>query len=308
MKWEKKGLIYSPPFDGSWRDNSALTPTAFLLNNDIIRVYASFRDVSGVGRIGYVDLEANNPANIIKVSQRPVLDIGSDGMFDDNGVILGDVIRVGDEIYMYYVGFQLVKKAKFLAYTGLAISTDDGDSFVRYSECPVLDRDDEGKYIRAVHSVLYENNKFRIWYAVGNAWESINGVDFPRYDINYTETEDAWNVPSGCKAICNDKNNFEYRIGRPRVYKLGKKYVMNFTYGTTDGRYMAGQALSDDALNWQRCDETLGIELSSDGWDSKHLSYPSVLTTKQGKTYMFYNGNDMGKLGFGYAELVKYTL
>ena len=36
-------------------------------------------------------------------------------MFDDNGVILGYLIKVGNKIYMYYVGFQLVKKSKFLA-------------------------------------------------------------------------------------------------------------------------------------------------------------------------------------------------
>ena len=61
MSWKKQGLVYSPPFDGSWRDNSALTPTPILLNSETIRVFASFRDVSGTGRIGYVDLDAENP-------------------------------------------------------------------------------------------------------------------------------------------------------------------------------------------------------------------------------------------------------
>jgi len=28
-----------------------------------------------------------------------------------------------------------------------------------------------------------------------------------------------------------------------------------------------------------------------------------VLTTNKGKTFMFYNGNDMGRDGFGYAVL-----
>ena len=110
MKWQKKGLVYTPPKDNSWKHNSALTPTAFLLGENIIRVYASFRDTQGIGRIGYVDVDANNPSNIIKISNKPVLDIGKDGMFDDNGVILGDIIRVENKIYMYYVGFQLVKK------------------------------------------------------------------------------------------------------------------------------------------------------------------------------------------------------
>lgn len=305
MKWEKKGLVYTPPLDGSWRDNSALTPTAFLLNDTTIRNYVSFRDEQGIGRIGYIDVDSSFPSKILKISEKPVLDIGLDGMFDDNGVILGDLIRVRNEIYMYYVGFQLVKKSKFLAYSGLAISSDDGETFVRYKKTPILDREDEALYIRAIHSVIYEDNKFKIWYATGNGWENIDGIDYPQYDINYIESNDGIHFQnSGLKCIENNKKNLEYRIGRPRVYKDQNLYIMNFTYGTTDGRYIAGQASSKDGINWDRDDEALGIELSKVGWDSIHLSYPSIIQVKE-KKYMFYNGNNMGQDGFGYAELVK---
>ena len=86
------------------------------LTDDIIRVYGAFRDNQGIGRIGYVDVSAANPACIVKISKKPVLDIGQDGCFDDNGVILGDVLRVKDKIYMFYVAFQHVQKAKFYAF------------------------------------------------------------------------------------------------------------------------------------------------------------------------------------------------
>ena len=305
MKWDKKGLIYTPSKDKSWKDNSALTPTAYLLNEETIRIYTSFRDTKGVGRIGYLDLDASNPSNIINISDNPVLDIGRNGVFDDSGVILGDLIRVKDSIYMYYVGFQKVEKAKFLAYTGLAISQDNGETFSRYSECPVLDRADEALYIRAIHSVIYEDSKFKIWYATGSGWENIDNIDYPQYDINYIESDDGILFSNqGIKCIENNLSNKEYRIGRPRVYKKGNKYIMNFTYGTTDGRYIAGQAESIDGINWSRDDSLLGIELADKGWDSIHLSYPSIIKTKYG-TYMFYNGNNMGVDGFGYAELVE---
>jgi len=305
MKWEKKGLVYTPPKDGSWKDNSALTPTAFLLDENIIRIYASFRDTQGVGRIGYVDLDAKNPSNILKISDKPVLDIGKDGMFDDNGVILGDIIRIDNKIYMYYVGFQLVKKSKFLAYSGLAISEDNGETFKKYKNTPIMDREDEALYIRAIHSVIFEDNKFKVWYATGNGWENIDGVDYPKYDINYIESENGIHFKeNGIKCIENNKSNLEYRIGRPRVYKKNDIYIMNFTYGTTDGRYMTGQAISSDGINWERNDKNLGVELSKEGWDSIHLSYPSIVATLD-RTYMFYNGNNMGQDGFGYAELIE---
>jgi len=143
-----------------------------------------------------------------------------------------------------------------------------------------------------------------VWYAVGNGWGKIEGISYPQYDINYVESTDGFSFGPGIKAIKNDPINREYRIGRPRVYRSNDRYIMNFTYGTTDGRYLAGQAISDDGIKWTRKDSEIGISTSVNGWDSKHISYPCILKVNSGKTYMFYNGNHMGKYGFGYAELV----
>jgi hypothetical protein len=304
MKWKNKGLVYSPSCQNDWRNNSALTPTALLLDENRIRVYSSFRDTEGIGRIGFVDLNANNPSEILRVSEYPVLDVGNLGMFDDNGVILGEVLKVDDKIYMYYIGFQLVKGVKFLAFTGLAISVDNGETFKRLKNTPILDREEEGIFIRAVHSVIYEDGKFKIWYSTGNGWEIINNSPYPKYDINYFESVDGIHFPDkGVKCLMNDKKNFEYRIGRPRVYKFNEGYIMNFTFGTTDGRYVAGQASSFDGINWHRDDAELGFEPSEFGCDSNNVIYPSIVSTES-KTYMFYNGKNFGKDGFGYAELI----
>jgi len=116
MNWTKRGVLYSSPFDGSWRDNSALTPTLLDMGSNVLRIYVGMRDSLGVSRIGYIDVSKNNPSEVLKISENPVLDVGEKGCFDDNGVILGDVLRVGEEIWMYYVGFQKVKNVKFLAF------------------------------------------------------------------------------------------------------------------------------------------------------------------------------------------------
>src|ERR1700722_10031135 len=121
--WRKMGLIYAPDGRTSWAAHSALTPTPVLLD-EVIRIFVGFRDRDGVSRIGFVDVDAGNPACIVGVSITPVLDVGGPGAFDDNGVILGDIIQDGDQWRMYYVGFQLVAGVKFLAFTGLAVSHD----------------------------------------------------------------------------------------------------------------------------------------------------------------------------------------
>lgn len=306
MKWEKKGLIYCPDENSpEWMDNSVLTPQPFLLTEDIIRVYGSFRDKDGAGRIGYVDVDAKNPSRILKISETPVLDIGENGCFDDNGMILGDVLRVHDKIYMYYVAFQLVKKAKFFAFSGLAISEDGGETFTRRGKAPVLDRSEEGIFGRCIHTVLFDQNKFRVWYSVIYDWTFINGIPYPTYDIKYIESENGVDFPKvGIQCLkCNEN---EYRIGRPRVRKLPNgKYEMRYTSDTYSKEYRSGYAESDDGIHWVRKDELSGLHPSGGtAWDSDEACYPVVCETKYG-TYMFYDGNGMGKTGFGYAKRVE---
>jgi hypothetical protein len=301
-QWRKCGLVFDTARDGvgGWMQHSALTPTPWRLNDELIRVFAGFRDVDGVSRIGYVDVRADDPAVVVRVSAQPALDIGRAGCFDDNGMILGDVIDRPDGLYMFYVGFQRVARAKFLAFTGLAISTDGGESFERTQETPLLDRAPGRSTIAAVHAVLRENDRWRLWYAVGNDWEIIDGQPYPRYHIRHVETGDLQRIDRDDQ-VCLLPQGSEYRIGRPRVYRLHDGYVMYFTRGNVHGDYLPGMARSHDGVAWERCDEQLGIGLSESGWDSCTLCYPALIPVGD-HLLMFYNGNDMGVDGFGVAE------
>ena len=50
-------------------------------------------------------------------------------------------------------------------------------------------------------------------------------------------------------------------------------------------------------------DEELNFHPSPDGWDNKWVSYGALFTVNN-ITYMVYNGNEMGKDGFGIAKLI----
>ena len=300
--WTKRGLVFDVARDGvgGWMQHAALTPTPYRLSAQVLRVYAGFRDAQGVSRIGYVDVRADAPTQIVSVSKQPVLDLGRDGCFDDNGMILGDVVAGPDGLYMFYVGFQRVAKAKFLAFTGLAVSRDGGESFQRRQETPLLDRAPGRSTIAAVHSARYEDGRWRLWYAVGDDWETIGGQPYPRYHIRYAETDDLRSIPSD-DVVCLRPRDDEYRIGRPRVYRLGDRYLMYFTRGDTHGGYFPGIAFSGDGMQWERDDSQLGLQLSEYGWDAQTLCYPALIQ-QHDRVLMFYNGNAMGRDGFGLAE------
>lgn len=300
--WRKQGLVFDTRRDGvgGWMAHSALTPTPHRLDADTLRIFAGFRDDDGVSRIGYVDVRADEPTRVVRVSKEPVLDIGRPGCFDDHGVILGDVVSTPGGLYMFYVGFQRVARAKFLAFTGLAISHDGGEVFHRVQDTPILDRAPGRSMIAAVHSAARENGQWRLWYAAGDDWEAIDGAPFPRYHIRHLAAADLSQLPATDDA-CLLPRGSEYRIGRPRVYRTGDGYVMYFTRGNTTGEYFPGVAFSDDGTAWQRDDDALGLSLSDAGWDSRVICYPTLIRQGQ-RMLMFYNGNDMGVDGFGVAD------
>ncbi len=299
--WRKHGLIFDTARQGAggWMRHSALTPTPWRMDEATIRVYAGFRDDEGVSRIGYVDVLAEDPTVVLRVSRQPVLDVGRGGCFDDNGMILGDVVDAPGGLHLFYVGFQQVARAKFLAFTGLAISIDGGEHFERVQETPILDRAPGRSTIAAVHTAMFDGTQWRLWYAVGDDWEWIDGRPFPRYHIRCVTTRDLTDIPRDDR-ICLLPRNSEYRIGRPRVYRMGEGYAMLFTRGNVTGEYLPGMAFSDDGLAWVRRDEALDIGLSRDGWDSRTLCYPALIS-RGDDVLMFYNGNDMGRDGFGVA-------
>jgi predicted GH43/DUF377 family glycosyl hydrolase len=129
MKWSKQRLIYAPDGSLPWARKYAYPPSPLLMNDNVLRIYLAFCDRNMVGRAGYVDVDADNPSIIRRVSSEPVLDIGVPGAFDEDGVVPTSVIRVGDLIYMYYVGYQLGYQVRYFQFQGLAISADGGQSF-----------------------------------------------------------------------------------------------------------------------------------------------------------------------------------
>ena len=54
----------------------------------------------------------------------------------------------------------------------------------------------------------------------------------------------------------------------------------------------------------KRNDSLAGIDVSDEGWDSEMISYPHVFEL-DGNVYMFYLGNQVGRMGFGLAILEK---
>jgi len=305
LKWIKKGLVWGPDGSKSWARHSALQPTPLVLD-DRIRVFAGVRDDEGIGRVIFVDVDRRDPARVLRVADQPVLDIGEPGCFDDNGVVPCAAVRRDDgRIFLYYAGYQIPKKAKFLAFGGLAISTDDGESFQRYSEVPVVDRAPGEVLFKATHCVLFDEGVWKMWYSAGSGFiKTESGYPLPKYGTRYVESHDGI-YPDGPGVDCFVVDDFEYRHGRASVIRTGDLYRIFFVWANTTSGLRLGYAESADGRRWVRNDAALNLEPSETGFDSRQLSYPNIVRAGD-KFYLFYNGNDYGREGFGCAELVSW--
>jgi hypothetical protein len=302
MKWLKKGLIYVPDGSLPWAKKYAYPPIPLRMNDNVLRIYLAFCDDNMVGRAGYVDVDADDPSRVLCVSQEPVLDIGVPGAFDENGVVPTSIIHVGDQIFMYYVGYQLGYKVRYFQLQGLAISDDGGASFTRYSRVPVLDRSDAELLNRCSAFVMHDGEVFRMWYVAGSEWITTRGKTLPTYNMRYLESPDGkiWGKQG---RLCLDfQDDNEHALGRPWVIKEQNLYRMFYSVRTRRSGYRLGYAESADGENWERKDAEVGIDVSPDGWDSEMTAYSSIYRHRD-RTYMFYNGNNCGETGFGYAVL-----
>ncbi len=54
------------------------------------------------------------------------------------------------------------------------------------------------------------------------------------------------------------------------------------------------------SIDWTRDDAKAGIDVSDEGWDAEMISYPHVFEL-DGKTYLAYLGDQVGRFGFGLA-------
>lgn len=307
MKFEKKGLIFKADKETYWWKSHTQSPVCLLMGEKI-RIFLGCIGEDDIVRIGYIDVKADNPKEILKVSQTPLLDLGEPGMFDDNGVFPASAVMHNNKIYLYYTGFQECKKIRYCMFGGLAISEDNGKIFNRVSQSPITDRSDEGLFFRGGPSVLFEDNKFKVFYSAGSDWIEAGGKLLrPCYNIFHAESTDGINFPTkGTQCLSYSSEKGEHGIGRPLIKKIGEKYRLFFCVRKLDMKYSMGYAESEDCINWTRADEKMDMHHSNEGWDSEMIYFPSVLEYGE-KAYMFYSGNNYGEGGLGYAECLNFS-
>lgn len=311
-KWIKFGCLFDISKD--WGADYGYTyshkPTPILLDDNTIRVYYGFRGELNRTRTSFVDFDAKD-LSIKYVHKEIVLDLGKIGTFDDAGAQVCSVVRVNDKtVYMYYIGWNTSTTVAYRNSLGLAISHDNGVTFERAYEGPILERYLDEPYHIGASDIRNEDGTWKMWYNSGNGYKVIDGKPEYTVHIKYATSEDGiiWHRKN---IVCIERNTETEVVVRPSVIFLDGKYRMFYSRrdvkdfrSNRDNSYKMGYAESLEGINWERLDNVPSIKVSDNlnDWDSQMIAYPYILNV-HGRLIAFYNGNTFGKTGFGAAIL-----
>jgi predicted GH43/DUF377 family glycosyl hydrolase len=314
FRWTKLGKVFAPQdVEGRpWLKEYAQAPATLVLE-DVVRVYFSCRppaDSSGqyVSYSAYVDLDRSDLFRIVRVAPRPILTLGRRGTFDEFGTYPVSVIDDGDDVLAYYGGWTRCESVPFNVAIGCARSTDGGETFVRLGDGPVLGHSLDEPFVVGGPKVRRFGDLWYLFYIAGRKWKVAEGRPEPVYKIRMATSRDgvAWRKRN--QDLIESRIEEDEAQASPDVFYAGGKYHMFFSYrrsvdyrGKENG-YRIGYASSPDLSIWTRDDTRVGIGVSPEGWDSEMISYPHVFEV-DGKTYLAYLGDHVGKYGFGLAVL-----
>jgi hypothetical protein len=315
MKWKKIGKLFDPT-DYKLANNCveyAQSPQP-LIFNDFVRIYFSTREKEQTGKylshVAFIDI-TKEFRKIINISTDTVITLGGLGCFDEHGIFPFNVLRDKDRVLAYTTGWNRKVSVSVDASIGLAISKDNGLTFQKVTEGPVLSPSLHEPFLIGDASVALFGDTYHMWYIHGTKWAMFTNSEAPDrvYKIAHATSHDGISWQREGKQIITDKLGPDECQALPTVIFMNDRYHMFFCYRQPDGfrenrdkGYRIGYAYSGNLKNWIRDDNNAGIDVSKEGWDSDMLCYPHVFLC-DGNVYMLYNGNEFGRFGFGLAVL-----
>ena len=315
MKWIKLKKIFDPTQQvlNDKIVEYAQSPQV-LQFDDFFRIYFSTRerDSSGkfISHIAFIDIDKQFE-KIIQISNKPVLPQGELGCYDEHGIFPLNILREGDTILGFISGWSRRISVDVETSIGLAFSYDNGLTFQRCGNGPILGASLEEPFLVGDPFVLKLDEIYHMWYIYGIRWlrNPENEVRERVYKIGQATSKDKINWIKTNKQIIDDKINPDECQALPTVVFHKGKYHMFFCYRHAIGfrndpvkSYKIGYAWSVNALDWNRDDEEGGLSVTEGSWDSEMMCYPHVFKCDD-SVYLLYNGNSFGKFGFGIAKL-----
>lgn len=193
--WQKQGQIYQ---------TRAQCPTVLKTTNEngaCWRIFFADRNAAGKAFIRYIDVNPDNPKEILFEESKSILEFGPPGSFDASGVMPTCVIKErtgGDRVspdgeriyYLFYIGWGQRLDVPYHNAVGIAYSYD-GRNFEKSYPGPVLGTSAADPFFTGTACVVPGHNDksfYTCYYLSCNGWLSDGGKLEPTYRIKEATT------------------------------------------------------------------------------------------------------------------------
>jgi hypothetical protein len=194
------------------------------------------------------------------------------------------------------------RDVRFQTAIGLDASAD-GLSFERMFAGPVRSTGPFDPYFVSTPSVVRNAGGFRMWYVGGVAWRPVDGTPEPFYDIRTVHSADglAWSARPATAVALNEPA--EAGLGRPHAltYRDGTRLWYSSRSGRGDYRIVTAALDPDGIAIGAGAPLVFSNPPVAGDFDDAMQCYACVVPHGD-DLVMVYNGNDFGRVGFGWAR------
>ena len=241
MKWKKLGKIFDPTnaiqFNGG--GEYAQSPEV-LVFEDFVRIYFSTRKKDSQGKyishIAFIDMDKDFK-KILRVSTDKVIPLGGLGSYDEHGIFPFHVLRDQNRILGYISGWSRRVSVSVETSIGVAESKDNGLTFEKIGDGPVLTSSLNEPFLVCDPFVLKLENTYHMWYIFGIRWIHHPEEESPQrvYKIGHAISDDGIKWEKTGKQIITDRLNADECQALPTVVKYNDRYYMFFCYRQVAG-------------------------------------------------------------------------
>jgi hypothetical protein len=255
-----------------------------------------------------VDLDPGDRMRVVAEYLDSLLDCGPPGTFDHGGASPSAALWVDGQVRLYYIGVSRREDVRGQTAIGLAVS-DDGLTFRKAFSGPVHGIGPFDPCFTTAPTVRRMREGYRMWYVSGTEWRPVHGKMEPFYEIRSTHSSDGfiWDARSQTTIALRAP---AAGYGRPWVAEGNDGLRLWFSRrgevyrGVGDGAYRLASILADEHGGFSGAAEPVAYENppETSDFDSWMQAYACVVPHRD-DLIMFYNGDDFGRTGFGWARL-----
>ncbi len=285
------------------------SPQAIVFD-EYVRIYFSYCVPDGrklISRAGFADFDKRFKT-VLNVSKDVIPD-GVLGAFDEHGIFPFSPFRDRGQIKAITSGWTRRQSVSTDSGLGLAVSSDEGKTFKRYGDGPVMTAALNEPYLVTDGFVVRsEKYGYMMYYIFGTDWAVYDDSSQAErtYRIAVAQSDNLLEWKRDGKQVIQSKFPQEAQA-LPSVIYWHDRWHMVFCYRHTVGfrndsshAYHIGYASSKDMWHWDRDDSRIKIPLAD--WCYEMQCYPNLFEM-DGELYLLYNGNHFGKNGFGLMKL-----